>query len=162
LPIQRIAQQLDPQLAVSDVLTMNQVIGKMTFDASFDATLMLAFGVLSLTLASIGLFGVLFYIVTERRREMAIRVALGAQKSDVFELVMGQGMFPVLVGLGIGIALAFGLMRLLASLLYGVEPTDPETLLTVSVILTTVALLASYIPARHAANVDPMVALRHE
>jgi predicted permease len=162
LPIQRIVQQLDPQLAVSDVLTMNQVIGKMTFDASFDATLMLAFGVLSLTLAAIGLFGVLFYVVTQRRQEMAIRVALGAQKNDVFQLVMGQGMFPVLAGLGIGIALAFGLMHLLANLLYGVEPTDPETLVTVSVILTTVALLASYIPARHAANVDPMVALRHE
>jgi ABC-type antimicrobial peptide transport system permease subunit len=141
---------------------MDQLIGKSALNASFDATLMVAFSVLSLILAAVGLFGVLSYIVAQRTHEIGIRVALGAQKNDVLRLIIGQGMFPALLGLGIGVAGAFGLMRLLASLLYGVKPTDPQTFVTVSVTLAVVAMLASYIPARHAAQVDPMVALRHE
>jgi predicted permease len=162
LPIERIVQRLDPELAVSDVLTMNQLIGKSALNASFDATLMLAFSVLSLILAAVGLFGVLSYIVAQRTHEIGIRVALGAQKNDVFRLVIGQGMFSALAGLGIGIIGALVCTRLLASLLFGVKSTDPLTFVVVSLILIAVAGLASYVPARRAMRVDPMVALRYE
>jgi predicted permease len=162
LPVQRVFQQLDPELAVSDVLTMNQVIGKSTFDANFDATLLLAFAVLSLTLASVGLFGVVSYIVAQRTREIGIRVALGARKRHVLRLIIGQGMVPTLVGMAVGIAGALALTRFLASLLYGVKPTDPLTFIAVSLILIAVSLVACYIPSRRAARVDPMVALRYE
>ena len=162
LPVQRVFQQLDPELAVSDILTMDQIIGKSTFDANFDAMLLLAFAVLSLTLASVGLFGVVSYVVAQRTREIGIRVALGAHRSHVLRLIVGQGMVPTLLGMAIGIAGALALTRFLASLLYGVKPTDPLTFGAVSLILIAVALAACYIPARRAARVDPMVALRYE
>ncbi len=162
LPIQRVVQELDPELAVSDILTMDQVIGKSTLEHRFEATLLVAFAVLSLALAAVGLFGVLSYIVAQRTQEIGIRVALGAQKSDVLRLVVGQGMIPVSIGMGIGIVAALGVTRLLSSLLYGVEPTDPLTFASVLLILASVAALATYLPARRAAKVDPMVALRYE
>ncbi len=162
LPIQRVVQELDPELAVSDILTMNQVIGRSTLEHRFEATLLVAFAVLSLTLASVGLFGVLSYIVAQRTQEIGIRVALGAQKSDVLRLVVGQGTIPVLVGMGIGIVAALGLTRLLSSLLYGVRPADPLTFASVLLILASVASLAAYLPARRAAKIDPLVALRYE
>jgi predicted permease len=162
LPIQRVVEELDPELAVSDILTMDQVIGKSTLEHRFEATLLVAFAVLSLALAAVGLFGVLSYIVAQRTQEIGIRVALGAQKSDVLRLVVGQGMIPVSIGMGIGILAALGVTRLLSSLLYGVEPTDPLTFASVLLILASVAALATYLPARRAARVDPMVALRYE
>ena len=162
IPIQRIVQGLDPELAVADVLTMDQIIGRSTLDASFDATLLAAFAVFSLILAAIGLFGVLSYIVAQRTQEIGIRIALGAQKGNVLRLVIGQGMIPALVGLGLGISAGLGLTRFMSSLLYGVKPTDPLTFVAVSLLLTCVALLASYIPARRATKVDPVVALRYE
>jgi predicted permease len=162
LPIQRVVQQLDPELAVSDVLTMNQVIGKSTLEHGFDATLLVAFAVLSLALAAVGLFGVLSYIVAQRTQEIGIRVALGAQKKDVLRLVVGQGMIPASIGLGLGIVAALGVTHLLSSLLFGVKPTDPMTFIAVALLLFGVALLAVYIPARRAAKVDPLVALRYE
>jgi len=162
LPIQRVVRELDPELAVSDILTMDQVIGKSTLEHRFEATLLVAFAVLSLALAAVGLFGVLSYIVAQRTQEIGIRVALGAQKSDVLRLVVGQGMMPPAIGMGIGIVAALGVTRLLSSLLYGVEPTDPVTFASVLLILAGVASLATYLPARRAAKVDPMVALRYE
>jgi predicted permease len=162
LPIQRIVHDLDPELALADILTMDQVIGKSTLDASFDATVLLTFALLSLTLAAVGLFGVLSYIVTQRTRELGIRMALGAQQGDVFRSVLGQGIVPALLGLCVGVIGASALARFLASLLYGVKPTDPMTFAGVSLILIVVALLACYAPASRAANVDPMVALRCE
>ena len=162
LPVQRVFQQLDPDLAVSDVLTMDQLIGKNTLDASFDTTLLLVFAGLSLALAALGLFGVLSYIVAQRTHEIAIRMALGAQKGDVLRMVARQGMFPALIGMGMGMAGALGVSRLLSSLLYGVQPNDPLTFASVLLIIAGVALVATYIPARRAAKVDPTVALRYE
>jgi predicted permease len=162
LPIQRVFAQLDPELAVADILTMDQLLGKLTLDASFDMTLLVAFAGLSLALAAVGLFGVLSYIVAQRTHEIAIRMALGAQKSDVLRMVVHQGMIPALTGMGMGIVGALGVTHLLSSLLYGVKPGDPLTFAFALLILAGVALVATYIPARRATKVDPMVALRYE
>jgi len=162
MPIQRIVQQLDPELAVADVLTMNQLIGKTTIGTSFDASLLAAFAVLSLVLAAVGLFGVLSYIVAQRTPEIGIRMALGAQRGDVLWLVVGQGIMPALLGLGIGVLGALGLTRFMSTLLYGVQPNDPPTFVAVSALLAGVAALASYLPGLRAMSVDPMLSLRHE
>jgi putative ABC transport system permease protein len=162
LPIQRVFAQLDPDLAVSNILTMDQLLGEITLDASFNMTLLVAFAGLSLALAAVGLFGVLSYIVAQRTHEIAIRMALGAQQGDVLRMVVRQGMVPALIGMGLGIAGALGLTRLLSSLLYGVRPDDPLTFALVLLILAGVALVATYIPARRATKVDPTVALRYE
>jgi putative ABC transport system permease protein len=162
LPIQGIFAQLDPELAVADVLTMDQLMNKLTLDASFDMTLLVAFAALSLALAAVGLFGVLSYIVAQRTHEIAIRMALGAQQGDVLRMVVRQGMVPALIGMGLGIAGALGLTRLLSSLLYGVRPDDPLTFASVLLILAGVALVATFIPARRATKIDPVVALRYE
>jgi predicted permease len=119
-------------------------------------------GVLGLSLAALGIYGVISYRVSQRLREIGIRMALGAQKADVLWRVISQGLTPVLLGLGAGIIGALGFTRLLSSLLFGVNPTDPLTFIVVSLILSGVAALASYIPARRAMKVDPMVALRYE
>jgi putative ABC transport system permease protein len=120
------------------------------------------FGVLAMLLACVGLYGVMSYAVARRTNEIGIRMALGARRSDVLGLVVGHGIKLTLVGVAVGIAAAFPLTRFLASLLYGVKPADPLTFFVVSLSLTVVALLASYIPARRAMKVDPMVALRYE
>jgi putative ABC transport system permease protein len=124
--------------------------------------LLATFAALGLILASVGMYGVMSYSARHRTHEIGIRMALGAQKSDVLKMVVGQGLKLTIVGVAIGIAGAFGLTRFLSSLLYDVKPTDPLTFVAVSLLLTVVALLACYIPARRAAKVDPMVALRYE
>ena len=153
---------LDSSLAVDHPRTMQQVVGDHMRETSLETVVLGLFAALALLLAVTGIYGVMAYLVALRRREFGIRMALGAQRKDVMELVVTQGLKLVVIGVTIGIAGALALTRFLSSLLYGVKPTDPATFVAVSLILVGVALLASYIPARRATKVDPMVVLRHE
>ncbi len=128
----------------------------------FQTSLFAVFAGVALFLAAIGLYGVMAYSVKQRTSEIGIRLALGAQPSHVLKLIVGQGMMLTLAGILVGVAGAFGLTRLLSSLLYGIAPSDPATFVIVSVMLLAVSLLACYIPARRAMKVEPIEALRYE
>ena len=158
------ARTLDPDLPVYNVKTMAvHLEGGVLFSlVRLAATLTGVFAVLGLMLTTGGVYGVVSYAVTRRTHEIGIRMALGAQRNEVLRLVVGQGMLPALIGIGIGLAAAFALTRALSTLLLGVTPGDPSTFLAVSLVLAIAALAASYIPARRAAKLDPMVALRYE
>ncbi|HMD19800.1 MAG TPA: ABC transporter permease [Alloacidobacterium sp.] len=162
LPVQRIVQQLDRDLPLSNILTMDQVIGRNIMDQSFNAALLLAFAVLSLTLAAVGLFGVLSYIVAQRTTEIGIRIALGAQREQVMRLMLGDGLRPALFGLLLGLIASAGVTRLIQSMLYGTSPFDPVVFLLVAVMLLLVAAIACAFPAWRASRLDPMQALRTE
>ena len=153
---------LDPDLAVAKIQTMTQVITSSVAGAKFNTFLLGSFAGLALLLAAIGIYGVLAYAVTQQTHEIGIRMALGAQRSGVVRLILTQGARLALIGSGIGAVAAFFLARLMSSLLYGVSPADSVTFAGVVLVLTLVALGASYIPARRAMRIDPMVALRHE
>ncbi|HEY6253508.1 MAG TPA: FtsX-like permease family protein, partial [Candidatus Angelobacter sp.] len=129
---------------------------------SFTMTLLAVFAGLALVLASIGIYGVLSYLVGQRTQEIGVRMALGAQRSDVLRIILGDGARMTLTGVAIGVVAALGLTRLMSSVLFGVNPTDPITFIGVAAVLCAVALLACYVPARRAMNVNPVVALRHE
>jgi putative ABC transport system permease protein len=159
--VQQALQACD-RLAVAKVRTMAQVALDSTARQNFNTVLLGIFAAIALLLAAVGIYGVISCSVAQRTHDIGIRIALGARRSDVLRLVVGQGMFVALIGVGIGIAGALGLTRLLSSLLFGVSPTDPLTFGIVSLTLSGVALLACYIPARRATKVDPMVALRYE
>ena len=120
------------------------------------------FAVVALLLAAVGIYGVISYTVTQRTHEIGIRMALGARPFSVFKMVVGQGLVLALIGVGAGLLASFGVMRLLSSLLFGVTPTDLVTLSAVSGMLILIVVLASYIPARRATKVDPLIALRYE
>lgn len=162
LPVQRIVAQLDRDLPVSDVLTMDQVMGRNTMDASFDATLLVVFAALSLLLAAVGLFGVLSYIVTQRTSEIGIRIALGAGREQVLRLVLADGLRPALFGLVFGLLASAGTVHLIESMLYDTEPLDPTIFAAVAAVLLLVAALACLLPAWRASRLDPMQALRTE
>jgi len=144
------------------ITTMEQIFANSVGGQRFNMLLLSIFGALALVMAVVGVFGVINYSVAQRTQEIAIRIALGARRSDILRLVVGQGMVLAALGVGIGVAGAFALTRLIEGLLFGVSPTDPITFVAVSLLLGVVALIASYIPARRAMNVDPMVALRCE
>jgi putative ABC transport system permease protein len=141
---------------------MSDVVARAVSHPSFDALLMGIFAALALALTSVGIYGVLSFHVARRTQEIGIRIALGAKRGSVLLMVVAQGAFLATVGIGIGLVGALALSRFLSSLLYGVKPTDPSIFIAVSLILAAVVLLASFVPARRAAKVDPMVALRYE
>jgi predicted permease len=159
-PVRRAVAQLDPNEIVYAVETMNGVIERSFAARRLSMILLASFAALALMLSCIGIYGVISYLVGERTREIGVRMALGAQRSDVLRLVLGQGARMALLGVGFGIALAAGLTRLMAAQLYGVSPRDPLTFAAVALVLMLVALAACYIPARRAASVDPTEALR--
>ncbi len=160
----RIVRNLEPAMPAFDVMTMTQALdtlnGLMLYRVA--GGLAACFGLLGLLLALVGVYGVVSYSAAQRTHEIGIRMALGAEREDVLKLVVGQGFKLTLLGVALGVGSALALTRLLASLLYKVKPSDPLTFIAVSLVLTAVALLASYIPARRATKVDPMVALRYE
>ncbi len=162
LPVQRIIQAMDPDLPVSDVLTMNQLLNKSTLDSSFDTTLLSGLAILSLLLAAAGLFGVLTYIVAQRTSEIGIRIALGAQREQVLGLMLADGIRPALVGLLLGLAGSAAATRLIAAMLYNTQSLDPAVFAAVAGSLLTVAIMACVIPAWRASRLDPMQALRTE
>jgi predicted permease len=160
--IQRAASNLDPSLPVIRLRAMDDVFNEAIGRPRLLAQLLTLFAGLALLLSTIGIYGVLSYMVTERRREIGIRMALGATPASVLRLVLGRGLFLTLAGIGIGVAIAVAAGRALTSLLYGVGSTDPLTMGAVAVLIGVVALLACYMPGRSATRVDPMVALRTE
>jgi putative ABC transport system permease protein len=153
---------VNPDQRVLDVRPMSDIVAESVAHPSFDALLMGIFAALALALTSVGIYGVLSFHVARRTQEIGIRMALGAERRNVLLMVVGQGALLTVVGIGIGLAGALALSRFLSSLLSGVKTTDPAIYGLVSLVLLVVALLASYIPARRASKVDPMVALRYE
>jgi putative ABC transport system permease protein len=161
-PVSRAVYAVDREQALISVRTMEQVLTESLSGRRFNMTLLISFAGLALALAAVGVYGVMNYSVMLRRRELGIRIALGARGLDVLRLVLGQGLALTLIGVGVGMAGAYALTRLMASLLYGVTATDFVTFGSVSGVIILVGLLASFLPARRATKVDPMIALRSE
>jgi macrolide transport system ATP-binding/permease protein len=155
-------ERLDPTLPLYNVQTMSEHMNVPLFPFRMAATVLGSFGILAIVLAAIGIYGVMSYVVAGRTREIGVRIALGAARRDVLLLIVRQGMTLAVIGLGIGLLIAFGVAQLLAKLLFGVSPADPLTFAGVCVLLGLVAALACYVPARRATRVDPLVALRYE
>ena len=160
--IRNIVNEIDKTVPVSRVQTMEHVVSQSITQPRFNLFLLGLFSTVALLLSAAGIYGVTAYTVTQRTHELGIRLALGAQVSDVLKMILGQGMAVIGVGLVLGLAAAFGLMRLLRSLLFGVGENDPLTFVAITFVLFVVALLACYIPARRATKVDPLEALRYE
>jgi putative ABC transport system permease protein len=160
--LRQIVRSLDPEVPLFQVRTMQDVLSESVAPRRFNMLLLAAFAGLALLLASIGIYGVMSYSVSQYTHEIGIRMALGARAADVLQLIVRQGMALVLIGLAVGAAGALALTRVMASLLFDVKPWDPLTLTSVSMLLAAVAFAASYIPARRATRVDPMIALRYE
>ncbi|MDT7806515.1 MAG: hypothetical protein QOJ70_328 [Acidobacteriota bacterium] len=160
--VRRESQAIDPAQPLYQVSTMEEVIAQSIATQKLSTTLLGFFAAVALALAGVGIYGVMSYAVTQRRHEIGVRMALGAQPRDVMRMVVGQGMLLTVIGLGLGLVGALALTRVLASLLFGVSATDPFIFATVPFALAAVALVANLVPARRAMRVDPMVALRYE
>ena len=154
--------QLDKEQPISNIRVLNRIVSTSVAQQRFSMLLLGIFAAVAMVLAGIGIYGVLSYAVSQRTHEIGIRMALGAGRRDVLRLVVGQGLLLALVGVAAGLGAAYGLTRLMASLLFGVSATDPLTFLVIALLLVVIALLACYIPARRAMKVDPMIALRYE
>jgi putative ABC transport system permease protein len=153
---------IDPDQALSEVMTMDDILDREVEQRRNQASLLGGLAALALTLACVGIYGVMAYLATQQNHEIGIRVALGAHSRDILVLILGRGATLTATGLGIGIAAALLVTRLMRSLLFGVSPFDPLTFVGVARLLTSVALAACYIPARRATRIDPIVALRFE
>lgn len=160
--LRKMVQEMDKEQPVPSVLSVEEIISQSLWESRFILSLVGIFALVALLLATIGVYGVMSYRVSERRHEIGIRMALGAQSGDLMKLLMGQGLKLVLAGVGIGVIMALGITRFIRSLLPGVTPTDPATFTWVSLSLAAVALVAIYFSSRKVTTVDPMVALRHE
>ena len=153
---------LNKDQAVFNVRTMEQIVAQSVAPRRFSMLLLTVFAVAALALASLGIYGLLSYAVAQRSREIGVRIALGAQSSDVPKLVIGQGMKLAFIGVAIGLVASLALTRTMKTLLFGVSATDPLTFAAIALLLTLVALLACFVPARRATKVDPLAALRAE
>jgi putative ABC transport system permease protein len=162
IPIQRVINTTDRDLPVSHVETLRETIAKSTLGSEFNSLLVLGFAIIALVLAAAGLYGVLAYLVTQRTNELGVRIALGAQRAQILRLTLLDGLRPALAGLIAGLAGSAVVVRLIRSLLYGIEPYDSTVFLVVITILLAVAALACTIPAWRASRLDPLQALRME
>ena len=160
--VERSVQELNADLPVYDVTTVKSSMRLGSIFERLAGTFAGAFGLLALVLAAVGIYGVIAYTTRQRTHEIAIRVAMGAQRGNVFRLVLGQGLLLTLAGLGLGITASVALTRYLRSVLFGITATDTTTYVAVALLLCLVSLFACYIPARRATKIDPMEALRHE
>ncbi|HSO74239.1 MAG TPA: FtsX-like permease family protein, partial [Blastocatellia bacterium] len=160
--VQREIKAMDKDLPAYNIRTMDQFLAASVAHPRFNTLLLTLFAGMALLLTAVGLYGVMSYSVNQRTHEIGIRMALGADRSDVLKLVVGQGMTLTAIGVGVGLTGAFFLTRVLESFLFGVSSTDPATFAAIALLLVAVALVACFVPARRATRVDPMVALRYE
>lgn len=160
--IRQLVRGFDSNLPLSDIHTMEDRLGTATSGARFSAILLSTYSAIALILAAIGIYGVMSYSVAHRTREMGLRLAMGAERTAIQRLVVGRALAVALVGLSVGLLAAWGLMRILGSLLYEVQPYDPATFTLVAVGLAGLAFVASYVPARRASRIDPMIAIREQ
>jgi putative ABC transport system permease protein len=160
--VKRELKELDPDQPMSDVRTMNAVMGATVSRARFNTLLLALFAGLATVLAAVGIFGVMNYSLTMRTREIGLRMALGAEPRKVVLLMLRQGLGLTLIGTAVGLAAALALTRLMSSLLFGVRASDPVTFAAIVLLLMIVSLVACYLPARRAARIDPLIALRAE
>jgi putative ABC transport system permease protein len=160
--LRNVVREIDPALPVYEVMTMNERISNSTAERRFILMILGSFAALALLLAGVGVYGVVSYLVTQRTQEVGIRMALGANRADLLLLFIKQGMGIVSLGVAMGLAGALGLTRVMRSLLFGVSATDPLTFVAVALLLSLIALVACYLPARRASRIDPLIALRHE
>ena len=155
-------QLLDRDQPIYNIRTMDEIRGESVAPQRLNLTLLSIFAAIAFVLAIVGIYGVMSYAVTQRTHEIGIRMAIGAQPRDVFIMILGQGMLLTITGLVAGLVGAFGLTRLMATMLFGVKPNDPLTFAAVSTLLVAVALIACYIPGKRATRVDPVNSLRYE
>jgi ABC-type antimicrobial peptide transport system permease subunit len=160
--VRRVVYETDPREVIYGVQTMDELLAQSLAPRKLSMILLEIFAVLALVLSCVGIYGVISYLVSQRTHEIGVRMALGAQRSDVMRLVLGEGAKMALIGVAIGIAGALGLIQLIANQLFGVTAHDPLTFITGAILLTLVALLACYLPARRAVRVDPVEALRYD
>jgi putative ABC transport system permease protein len=160
--VRQAIEKADSSAAVFGITSMQEIVSGSISTQRLTMLLLGVFAALALTLSAIGIYGVISYLTCQRIHEIGVRMALGASSRDVLHMVLGQGMKTSLIGVGLGIAAAIGLTRLITKVIYGVGATDPLTFIGVAALLIGVALLACYIPARRAMRVDPMIALRYE